>query len=247
MSCACMPSIVNDTSPPLFSASGGPDEVQARHLLQAGKHVGGQLALVIAHVLHAECLQVVDCRAESDRLGDRRRAGLELVGQLVPGGAFEIDRRDHVAAGEEGLHLIEDLGAAVQHADACRAERLVAGPGVEVGADRGGVHGHVGHGLCAVDQRQRAGRAYAGDHLRGRQNRAEHVGDVGEGHQLHVALGQLAVELIQGDFAPVVHLQIAQLCALALHSCCQGTMLAWCSICVVTIASPSPTLARPQA
>ena len=33
----------------------------------------------------------------------------------------------------------------------------------------------------------------------------------------------------------------------AAHSCCHGTMLAWCSSHEITISSPAPTLARPHA
>ena len=139
--------------------------------------------------------EVVDGRAEADRLGDRRRARFELVGQLVPGGRLQLHGGDHVAAGQERLHRLEDLAAAVQHADARRAERLVAGPRVEVGADRRDVDGHVRDGLCAVDRADGAGGAGPRGDLRDGVDRAEHVRDMGEGDEPHVAARELRVEL----------------------------------------------------
>ena len=111
------------------------EDPQALDLRQALERVGREVALVGAHPLHPDLGQVVDRRAQSDALGDRRGAGLELPRQLVPGGGVEVDARDHVAAAEERPHRLEQLAAAVQHADAGGAECLVAGPGVEVGAE----------------------------------------------------------------------------------------------------------------
>ena len=77
----------------------------------------------------------VDRGAQADGLGDRRRAGLELARAPRPTSTPRAGRRDHVAAAEERRHRVEQLAAAVQHADAGRAVGLVAGPGVEVGVD----------------------------------------------------------------------------------------------------------------
>ena len=53
--------------------------------------------------------EVVDRDAEAVRLGDRGRAGLELVRQLVPARPVERDRADHLAAEVERRHLLEQL------------------------------------------------------------------------------------------------------------------------------------------
>ena len=45
------------------------------------------------------------------------------------------DALDHVAAADERPHLLEQLAAAVEHADPGRAVAFVAGPGEEVGVE----------------------------------------------------------------------------------------------------------------
>ncbi len=125
---------------------GGPEHADALHVGQPLERVGGELALVGADVLHPEPGQVVDRRAKPHALGDRRGAGLELPGQLVPGRGVELHLRDHVAAAEERPHRLEQLATAVQHADAGRPERLVTGPDVEVRAELG----HVRPGICGT-------------------------------------------------------------------------------------------------
>ena len=210
-SCGCMPSIVNDARPPRRSASGGPTTRRPSHLGEPFEHVRGERALVRAHALHPELVEVVDRGAQADRLRDRRRAGLELPRQLVPGGALEVHGGDHVAAGEERRHLLEELGSAVQDADARGAERLVPRPAVEVGAERCDVDGHVRHRLRTVHDRDRAGGADARGHLRDGVDRAEHVGDVREGDEPHVAARELRVELLQRELAALVDLQVAEL------------------------------------
>ena len=123
---------------------------------------------------------------------------------------WQLHARDHVAAGDERIHPLEHLAAAVQHADPGRTERLVAGPGVEVGADRRHVHRHVRDRLGSVDQGQRARSMRARHHLGDRIDRAEHVRDVGERHQPHVATSQLGVQLLERQLAPLVDLEVAQ-------------------------------------
>ena len=70
--------------------------------------------------------------------------------QLVP---VEPHGADHLAAGEERGHRLEQLAAAPQGAGAGRAAQLVAGEREEVGAQRLHVDRAVRHGLRAVHQR----------------------------------------------------------------------------------------------
>ncbi len=126
----------------------------------------------------------VDGRAEPDRLGDLRGAGLELPGQIGPGRLGVADRLDHVTAAHERRHRLQQLAPAVQDPDAGRPVDLVAGPGVEVGVDRPQVDGQLRHRLSAVDHDDRAGRVRAARDLGDRVDRAEHVGDVGDADQL---------------------------------------------------------------
>ena len=80
-------------------------ELDARHLREPAERVGGELVLVRLDRLQADRLEVVDRRAEADRLRHRRRSRLELVRQLAPRRLLEAHRADHVPAGEERLHL----------------------------------------------------------------------------------------------------------------------------------------------
>ena len=83
----------------------------------------------------ADRIDVVDRRAEPDRLHDRRRAGLEPVRRLAIGDAILEHFADHLAAAVERRHRGELLVLAVEHADAGRPVELVAGEGIEIAAD----------------------------------------------------------------------------------------------------------------
>ena len=129
-------------------------------------------------------LEEVDGRAEADRLGDRRGAGLELGRQLGRREAVEAHVGDHVAAAEERRHRVEQLLAAPQHADARRAAHLVAAEGDEVGVPRLHVGDVVRHVLAGVDDGQRAGGVGGVAQLPHRGDRAEHVAHRGEAERL---------------------------------------------------------------
>jgi hypothetical protein len=123
------------------------EDPDSLHLGQALERIRGELLLVGADAVHADRRQVVHGGAQAHALGDRRGARLELPGQLVPGRGVELDLGDHVAAAQERPHRFEQLTPAMQHADAGGAKRLVPGPGIEVGADRGYVERQLGGGL----------------------------------------------------------------------------------------------------
>ena len=69
-------------------------------------------------------VEVVDRGAEADRLGDRRRARLELPRHLVGGEAVDGDVADHLAAAEERRHRLEQL-ARGPRARRCRSGRSI--------------------------------------------------------------------------------------------------------------------------
>ena len=66
---------------------------------------------MLADCVHPDVHQVFGRDAEADRVGDRRRARLELPGDLVELAAAEVDLADHLAAGEERRHRVEQLAA----------------------------------------------------------------------------------------------------------------------------------------
>src|SRR5437899_7284143 len=104
----------------------------AGDLLQFFHRVVDQRPLVGANPIHAELGEVVDGRAEANALGDARRAGLELPGEVVPGRLVESDPLDHVAPTEERGHRLQQRSPGPEHADPGWAAHLVATEGVEV-------------------------------------------------------------------------------------------------------------------
>jgi len=106
--------------------------------------VGGQLLLVDPDVVHAQAHQVFGGGAHADLFGNRRRAGFELVRNVVEVRAAKVDLADHVAAGKEGRHRLEQLAPCPQRSGAGGPKHLVAGEDVEVGPDLLDVDGMCG-------------------------------------------------------------------------------------------------------
>ena len=194
--------------------------------------------------LAVEAGQEVDRRPETDRAGEVRRAGLELVGGVVVDGLLEADRQDHVAAALIGGHLLEQLAPAVEDADAGRPVHLVAGQ-ARRNRSRAPARRWGGGGRPARRRRGRGPprRGRLGD-LPDRVDRAEHVGDVGDRDELG-PLADQRLELVDQELASVVDRCDPQPGARPLADICQGTMLEWCSISVMSTSSPSPRWAAP--
>ena len=158
---------------------------------------------------------------------------------------LEGDVLDHVAAALPGRHGFEDARAAIDDADAGRREHLVAGEDEEVGVQRLHVDRHVRDRLRPVDERDGAVTMGHGDHLRDRRDGAQRVRHLADRGDARPRREQLLV-FLEDDLPGVVHGRDPQLAPFSAASCCQGTMLAWCSRCVMTISSPSLTLRPPQ-
>ena len=120
-----------------------------------------------------------------------------------------VDAVDHAAAAEERRHGVEQLFAAVEHADAGGAEHLVAAEGEEVGAEGEDVGRSMGHALGGVDQHQRAGRVRPAGDFGDRIDRAEHVRDGGDGDDLR-AVGEQRVECVEDEQAVVGDRDVAE-------------------------------------
>ena len=103
---------------------------------------------------------------------------------------------------EERRHGLEQRPAAPQRARPGRRQHLVAAEGVEVAPDRRDVDRHVGHGLGAVDQHQRARLVGPARHVLDRVDRAQRVRHVGERDQLRLELEQDVEHVLAQD--PVV-------------------------------------------
>ena len=150
----------------------------ALQLAEPGQGVVCNLDLVFTHVLHAKLIEIIDGRPERDNVRDVRRSGLKLPRQVVPCCAFEGYLADHFAAAQERLHLLEQLGTAVEHTNARGTEHLVRGEGVEITADGLHVHWQVRRALRTVHEEQCTVSPRLRSDLFNRVDRAERVGYV---------------------------------------------------------------------
>ena len=94
---------------------------QEAHAADRCQHLVGRRAeqlLVGVDRVQADRVQIVDRRAQADGRHDRRRAGFELGRQIGRLEAFERHAADHAAAAQKRRHRVEQLAAAVEHADA---------------------------------------------------------------------------------------------------------------------------------
>src|ERR1043166_3918876 len=163
-----------------------------------------KLLLVREGGVAVERVQVVNRRAESDLRGDGGRAGLELVGDGGVGAALERDGANHRAAAEERVHLLQKLGPAVEDAAPGGREHLVAGDAVEVAAQVLHVNLDMRSALRAVNEDGDAQLVRARRNLLDGVDRAERVRDVADADELR-ALAEERVELVEQEFARVVH------------------------------------------
>jgi hypothetical protein len=200
---------------------------------------------VLPHVGHAEVAQVVRGDAQPDRVADRRRPRLELPGDVVPLGSAEVDLADHLAAGEERRHRLEQLAPGPQGPRAHRAEHLVAAERVEVRAELLDVDRHVRHGLGAVDEDERARGVGHLDHLADRVDRPERVRDVGERDELRLSRRRTSKTSRRRRPSSVIGMN-SRSPSFSWTRSCHGTRFAWCSISVRTIASPREMFFRPH-
>src|SRR4051812_43905320 len=77
-------------------------DLEALDTAQPLDGVPDDVAGVVPYRVHAEALQVVHGGAQADRLGDRRRAGLEPRRRVRVAALEPVDLGDHVPATEEG-------------------------------------------------------------------------------------------------------------------------------------------------
>ena len=168
--------------------------------------------------------------------------GSSVVGRLLEGDRDgSCRRRPGTAASRRGA-----ARASVEHADAGRAEHLVAGERVEVAAERL----HVDAAGAAPPARRRAepecpSRVRQLHDLLDGIDRAERVRDVRDGDDLRALAQEARRSRRQSarrsssigattSFAPV-----------SSHSICHGTMFEWCSMCVIRISSPAADVLPP--
>ena len=186
------------------AVGGRAEDADAGDLEQRVHRVHDELVLMRLDRFEANLGDVVECDTEPVALCDRGRAGLELVGKLVPARALERDRADHLAAEVERLHLLEQLSLAPKGADATRAAQLVRREREEVAAERLHVDVAVRRGLRSVDDHDPALLVRPSRELLDGVDRAEGVRDEVVGDDLDVPALRDLVERVQLQLAVVV-------------------------------------------
>src|SRR5699024_12427324 len=88
---------------------GGADDAQARHVSDGLGGGSQQGVFVRSDGVQIEAAQIVYGSAEADHAGDVGGAGLELVGQFVPGAAVERHGFDHVVADLPQRNIVEQV------------------------------------------------------------------------------------------------------------------------------------------
>ena len=182
---------------------GAPTSVNPGTVRSTFERIFQKPMLIGGDIGHADSLEIIDRRAEPDRIGDGAGAGLEFLRRILEHALPEGHVLDHAAAALPWRHRFQLLGLAVENADAGRAEHLVAGQHVEIGAERLHVDRHVAHGLGAVDQHARAVAMRHLDHVARGRDGAERVGDMGEGDDARLRIEQCLI-FVEQDVATVV-------------------------------------------
>ena len=174
--------------------------------------------------------------AEADGVGDVAGAGLEAVGRPWNTVFSKVTSAIMLPPPCQGGIVLEDARLAVDDADAGRREHLVAGEHEEVAVERLHVDPHVRHRLRAVDDDDGAMPVRHGDHLADRRDGAERVRDLRERDER--VRGSSSFSYSSRMIWPLSSTGATRSFApFSAASCCQGTMLAWCSRCVMTISS----------
>mmetsp|Transcript_74937 Transcript_74937/g.193395 ORF Transcript_74937/g.193395 Transcript_74937/m.193395 type:complete len:283 (-) Transcript_74937:553-1401(-) len=172
----------------------------ARQFRHAIPEVLRKHMLALGHRIHANLCQEVHSGAKGCGLGERRCASLQPVRDRRIGAALDGDLVDHLAAAEEGRRRLQQISLAPEEADASGPAHLVAARHEPVGPKPLHVNGHVRHALAGIDEDLRSyGVAPLCDPL-DRVHAAQHVRDVGHGHQAS-ALAEQALEVVAIEHA----------------------------------------------
>jgi len=86
-----------------------PAKTQVRERPQAVQETGREGPLVRLQRVQVQGVEVFQGRAQGDHLGDGWGPGLELPGHVVEDDALGGDLADHLAATQEGLHLLQQV------------------------------------------------------------------------------------------------------------------------------------------
>jgi hypothetical protein len=158
--------------------------------------------------MHPNAIEVVDCSAQADCIGDVAGSRFETLRGAEIESLFEGHVLNHVASALPGRHVLEDLGLAIYDTYACWAEDLVSGKDKEIQCLH--IDLHMRHRLRSVQKDRRTIPMGYLDHLCCGRNNAESVRDLRDGDQAGLRSEQLLV-LIQQHLTAVIYGRDAQL------------------------------------
>jgi len=180
------------------------EQPQAGNGEQQRRGIGQQILLRPLDRMHADPLHVLQGRGQTHGVGDVAGTGLEALGRILVKVALKGDVADHVAAPLPGGHGTQQIPLGVENADAGGSVDLVTREHIEIHVQGLHIHRRVGNALGSVQQDQGTMPMGDRDHLLNGRDRAQGIGDLGEGDQLRAGVEQMLVRF-QDHLAGVIH------------------------------------------
>jgi len=131
----------------------------------------------------ADAIQIINCSAQSDGVGDVARAGFEAPRRRLIEGLLEGYILNQVSAALPGRHVVQHLGLSIDNADAGRSKDLVSSADIGGAIYRLRVNANARDGLRTLQQHASAVPMSGLNHFLHRQNRAQCIGDMGDRNQ----------------------------------------------------------------
>ena len=133
---------------------------------------------VARDVGNTDAIQIVDRRAQANRVGDIPRAGFKSLRRRLIEGLLEGHILNHVSPALPRRHLIQHFGLPINYTDAGRRKDLVPGEDIEVAVDGLHIDAHMRDRLRPIHQHASAVAMRCFDHFFHRHNRTQRIRDV---------------------------------------------------------------------
>ena len=175
---------------------------KARQRAEAIEGTMHKSGLVSANGVHTQSSDIVEGTSRGDGADVVGRTRLELIGQLIEGGASEADTGYHLATALIGRHLLQPALLTVEHAHARRTIDLMGAEGVEVAVELLHIDGHVRSRLSSVDGHRHAVSVGHTDDVGHGIDRAEDIAHMSHGDEAR-ALTEQRAESVKVELALV--------------------------------------------
>src|SRR6516165_6645651 len=100
----------------------------------------------------SDLLHIIDRRAKTNRLHDRRRSSLETMRRLIIGDVIARDLIDHFAAAKERRKFLQPFLLGIKRANARRTVELMAGHNIEIDVEILDIDLQMDRPLRTIDQ-----------------------------------------------------------------------------------------------